>query len=131
MNDGNALTPSNGGRAVASRETAPVVFTPRVDVLETDDALLLYADVPGVTPDRVDVKFENGELTLHCRCSPPKLDATTVWTEYGIGDYHRAFTINEQVDAANISAELKHGVLTVRLPRAESVRPRKIPVTGG
>lgn len=128
MNDGNALTTSNGGRAVALREAAPMVFTPRVDVLETDDALLLYADVPGVTPENVDVRFENGELTLHGRCVPPKVDATRVWAEYGVGDYHRAFTINEQVDAANITAELKHGVLTVRLPKAESVRPRRIPV---
>jgi len=129
MNDGNALTTTGGG-AVAGREPAAVVFTPHVDVFETEDALLLYADMPGLKPEDLDVRFENGELTLHGRCTPPKVDANPVRAEYGVGDYHRAFTINEQVDAENITAELKHGVLTVRLPKAESVKPKKITVKG-
>jgi HSP20 family protein len=125
MSHSNALTTTNGPATASA-----VVFTPRVDVFETEDALLLYADVPGVRPDDVDVRFERGELTLHGRCAPPAVDAERVWTEYGVGDYHRAFTIHEQVDAANITAELKHGVLTVRLPKAESVKPKKITVKG-
>jgi len=129
MSNGNELTTTNGG-AVAARETPGMVFAPRVDVFETEDALVLYADVPGVKPEDMDVRFERGELTLHGRCVPPKVDASLLRAEYGVGDYHRAFTINEQVDADNITAELKNGVLTVRLPRSEAVKPKKIAVKG-
>jgi len=130
MSNSNELTKTNGGGAVAAREPAAVMFAPRVDVFETEDALLLYADVPGVKAEDVDVHFERGELTLHGRCVPPRVDAALVQAEYGVGDYHRVFTINEQVDPENITAELKHGVLTVRLPKAEAVKPKKITVKG-
>src|SRR5690349_11296113 len=106
------------------------LYTPRVDVVETDDGLTLYADMPGVKPEDVDVRFEGGELTLHGRCAPRQSQANWLLYEYGVGDFYRSFTVGEDVDPARIAAELKLGVLTVHLPRSEAAKPRKITVTG-
>ncbi len=114
----------------AAEGTHGMLFTPRVDILETPDELLLCADMPGVRPADVDIRFENGELSLHGRCQPRQEQAGYLLNEYGVGDFYRAFSINETVDSDKITAELKNGVLTVHLPRSEAVKPRKIAVTG-
>jgi HSP20 family protein len=105
-------------------------FTPRVDILETADELTLLADMPGVKPEDADIRFENGELTVHGRCAARLDGVQPLLAEYGVGNYYRAFTITLDVDADKISAEMKQGVLTVRLPKAEKVKPRKIAVKG-
>jgi HSP20 family protein len=105
-----------------------VTFTPRVDIIETAEELLLYADLPGVKPDDVDVRFENGELILLGRCNPRYNPADFLSNEFEVGDFYRVFTLNETIDAEKISAELKQGVLTVHLPKSEAVKPRKITV---
>jgi HSP20 family molecular chaperone IbpA len=110
--------------------TQSVFYTPRVDIVENDDELTLFADVPGVKSDDTDIRFENGELVIHARCSPRQGETNYWLAEYGIGDFYRAFTINENVDSAKISAELKNGVLTVHLPKTEAVKPKKIQVKG-
>ena len=110
--------------------TQSVLYTPRVDILEREEELVLFADMPGVKPDDADVRFENGELVLHGRCTPRSFGDAAVASEYGVGDFYRAFTISEDIDAQKISAELKNGVLTVHLPKVEAVRPRRIKVTG-
>ncbi len=110
-------------------ETAEqIVYTPRVDILENNDELVLFADVPGVKPEDADVRFENGELILHCRCTPRSSYDRASTVEYGVGDFYRVFTISETIDAGKITAELKHGVLTIHLPKVEQVRPRRIEV---
>jgi len=106
-------------------------YTPRVDILETEDQLMLYADMPGVKPEDVDISYENGELTVYGRCAPRQEQANYLLQEYGVGDYYRAFSISEQIDSERISAELKHGVLTVHLPKSEAVKPRRISVKTG
>jgi HSP20 family protein len=78
----------------------------------------------------VDVRFDNGELIIHGRCAPRHQGANYLLSEYGVGDFYRAFTISEQIDWQKISTELKNGVLTVHLPKAEAVKPRKITVKG-
>ena len=108
-----------------------VTFMPRIDVLETENELLLFADLPGVEQDNVDIRFENGELTLRARRTSPQANRTPLAFEYETGDYFRAFRITEQIDAEKIWAELKHGVLTLHLPKVETVKPRKITVKGG
>ena len=110
--------------------TRGIFYTPHVDILETEDELVLYADVPGVKPENVDVRCENGELTLHARCSPRQQEMEYALCEYGVGDFYRAFTLDESIDAGKISAELKNGVLTLHLPKAEAVKPRRIAVKG-
>jgi len=112
-------------------EVAPgLCFTPRVDVVETEEESLLLADLPGVRPGDVDVRFDNGELVVDGRCAPRHQGPNYLLSEYGVGDFYRAFTVGEQVDWQKITAELKNGVLTVRLPKAEAVKPRKITVKG-
>jgi HSP20 family protein len=110
--------------------TLGLCFTPRVDIMETEEESLLLADLPGVKPEDVDVRFENGELIIDGRCAPRHQGANYLLSEYGVGDFYRAFTISEQIDWQKISAELKNGVLTVHLPKAETVKPRKITVKG-
>ena len=99
-----------------------------MDILEKENELVLFADVPGTKPEDADVRFENGELILHCRCTPRRSDEGAVAPEYGVGDYYRAFTISDDIDAERISAELKNGVLTVHLPKVETAKPRQIKV---
>ncbi len=127
--------------AVSTKETTketPVertrnvaVFTPPFDIWETDNELVLSGDLPGVAPEDLDIKFENGELTIYGRVQPRHEGVELLYSEYGIGDFERTFAIDESIDAAKISAELKGGVLTVHLPKSEQVRPRRIEVKAG
>ncbi|MFW6171386.1 MAG: Hsp20/alpha crystallin family protein [Planctomycetota bacterium] len=103
----------------------------RCDLIETDDELLLYGDLPGVTPENLDLRFENDRLMIHGKVEPRHQDHELVYGEYGVGDYHREFQIFEQIDANKISAELNNGVLCVHLPKSEAVKPCRIEVKGG
>jgi HSP20 family protein len=109
---------------------AAVVARPRVDILETEQELVLLADLPGVKPADVDVRFENGELTIHGRRNATNPGKRRALWEYEPAHYHRAFRLSEDVAADKIEAELKNGVLTVRLPKAEAAKPRRISVRG-
>jgi len=107
------------------------VYMPRVDVLETDDELLLYADVPGVKQDDVSLTCKGDEMVLHAACAPRNAGKKPLSAEYGVGDYYRAFRLAEQVETDRIEASIKDGVLTVRVPKAAAVRPKRIAVTSG
>lgn len=108
------------------------MFLPQVDILENRDELLLIADVPGATSEHIDIRYEDGELTIHARVEPRTTEEPErfVWREYGVGDYHRVFELGEAIDNTKIHAEVKNGVLTVHLPKTEAIKPRKIAVTG-
>src|SRR5205807_2363448 len=107
------------------------VYRPDVDILEKVDELLILADMPGVKPDDIDVKFEDGTLTIYGRLTNGRLERENfLLREYGVGDYYRTFRINEQIDPSKISADITEGVLTLRLPKAEQAKPRKIKVEG-
>jgi len=114
QNSDSSLTDNN------SAERGGAV-SPRVDVLETENEYLVLADMPGTKSEDVDVRFEQGELSVHGRRAALKDDFTT---------YHRRFAVADTVAADMISAELKAGVLTIRLPKVEAVKPRKIAVNG-
>jgi len=103
-------------------------FTPRVDIFETDTELLLYAEVPGVRAEDVDLHFEKGELTLHAKVNVPENRPAGWLREYEVGDFYRVLSINESIDTKRIEAECKNGVLTLHLPKVEAVRPRQIAV---
>jgi HSP20 family protein len=115
---------TESGQAEATRGRT---FTPRVDIYETDQELVLLADVPGVKPEDVDLRYDRGELILHAKVTPPQ-GRTYLLSEFEVGDFYRVFTIHESIDSHNISAEVKKGVLTVHLPKAEPARPRQINV---
>jgi HSP20 family protein len=128
----------NGVRAVeptrqaipTTPETRAVTVTPRADVLDTDDEFLVLADLPGVTPDGIDIRFENGELTLHGRRAADHGEKPRALWEYEVTNYFRTFRLTEHIAADRIEAELKNGVLTLHLPKAEAVKPRRIAVKG-
>lgn len=110
---------------------AGLVYSPRIDIWETDEELILLADLPGVAPEDLDIQFENRELRIHGRVGPRHEGLAFLGGEYGIGDFHRAFTIGQSIDPAKISAELNDGVLTLHLPKVEALKPRKIEVKSG
>ncbi len=107
-------------------------YVPAVDILEQGDELLLRADVPGARADDIDIQYERGTLTIAARVAP-RGDPHRTWVlrEYGVGDFVRTFQVGEGIDAQKISAEVRDGVLTLHLPKAESARTRKITVRGG
>jgi HSP20 family protein len=116
-------------QATTERTHGGVSFTPRVDIYETEKELVLQADLPGVRPEDVDLRYEQGELMLYGKVQPRHRGRTNLLAEYQVGDFYRAFAIHESIDASKISAECKNGVLTVHLPKAEAARPRQINVT--
>ena len=107
-----------------------VQFVPRVGICETEHELLLFADLPGVRPEDVDLHYEKGELVLHARVRRREDQPEFLLREYDEGDFYRAFTIHESIDASRIEAQCKGGVLTVHLPKTEAVKPRQIKVSG-
>lgn len=115
--------------AEVERTRSGKTYLPAVDIRETKEELVLFADLPGVKPDGVDIHFEGGELTITGRVEPRQPDGTRyLLLEYETGDFARTFRISESIDASRISAELKDGVLTLHLPKVEAVKPRKIAV---
>ena len=103
-------------------EPRATAVSPRVDILETAHEFLVLADVPGLKPDDVDIRFEQGEMTIHGRRHETR-DGTPV-------AYHRSFAVADTIAADKISAELKDGVLTVKLPKTEAIKPKRIAVRG-
>jgi len=106
------------------------VFTPHVDILETDGELLMLADLPGVRSEDVDLHFEKGELILRARVRR-RMPEEPLAKEYDEGDFYRVFSVHESIDASRIEAQCKNGVLSVKLPKMEAARPRQIKVCTG
>jgi len=101
-----------------------------VDVLESEDEFLVLADMPGVKPADVDIRFEKGELSVHGRRAAAPAGREPAVREYEAASYQRSFLVAETIAADKITAELKEGVLPVRLPKVEAVKPKRIAVRG-
>jgi HSP20 family protein len=105
-------------------------FLPIADIFETDKALTVILEIPGVDKENVDVSVENDILTIEGRIDYSKYEGLQpVYTEYNIGHYVRTFQISSKIQQGEISAELKDGVMTLVLPKAERAKPRKIKVS--
>jgi len=126
-----APAPANAEQAHALATREPDRYlVPSVDIYEDDAGLTLVADVPGVDKDGVDVDVDDGVLTIKATCSyAPRSDAH--YREFGLLNYWRQFSLSDEVDAERIGAELKHGVLTLSLPKAAKAKPRKVTVKMG
>jgi HSP20 family molecular chaperone IbpA len=122
------LERTNNGACEVARPEGKVTFTPRFDIWENDQEYVLAGDLPGVDPAELEVRYENQELTIHGKVAPRHDDARYFAVEYGVGDFHRGFRLGELIDGEAIAAELKGGVLTVKLPKRAEARPRKIAV---
>ena len=110
---------------------AGLVYSPAVDILRTDDALTLVADLPGVRKADLEIGIEDGVLTIAAPVAEVEARQKPLYREYGVGGYLRRFVLSDKIDQARISAELENGVLTVTLPKAERLKPRKIEVKAG
>src|SRR5581483_8906017 len=116
------------GELTGSERTRQTAFVPRFDIWEGSDELILFGDLPGVTPETVDIRFENNQLSIHGKVCPRQEGIQLLCGEYAIGDFFRTFTIGEAIETAKIFAEVKDGVLTVHLPKSDKVKPRRIDV---
>lgn len=105
-------------------------FKPDVDIYETDDALMVVADVPGTTAGDVEIDLRDNMLTITGAVDTGDTENwEALYTEYRTGHFTRQFRLGHHIDQSNITAELNDGVLRLTLPKAESATPRKIEVT--
>ena len=111
--------------------TVPVrSFMPVTDIYETDQALTVVLEMPGVSKESVEVGVESDVLTIAGRIDFSKYNGLQpLYTEYNIGNYSRSFQISSKIEQDGIKAELKDGVMTLVLPKAEKAKPRRISVS--
>jgi len=119
--DDKGVTPSNGQRVS--------FLTPLANILETNDGYVLEAEMPGVNKAGLEITIENGELVILGRRSNETVKGREVYRESRAADYRRVFELDPSIDSAKISAKIDQGLLRLHLPKAESVKPRKITVT--
>ena len=116
-----------------TEQTRPgAVYTPDVDIFESETDITLLADMPGVTTEKMAIDLRDDVLTLTGEAETDgEASEEPLVMEYGVGKYYRQFTLSEVVDQAKITAELKDGVLRLVLPKVEKATPRKITVSAG
>ena len=114
--DNKELTVNKGENPLSTERRLENWMTPAVDIYENNDGLTLRADLPGVSRDQLNLGVEQGVLTIEGKTA-------------GSNGYYRRFQLPEHLDLEHIKAELKHGVLTLTLPKAEAAKPRRIAVT--
>lgn len=106
------------------------VFLPRVDIVETQDAILIVGDFPGVTEQSMDITLEKNVLTIRGTVASHQPEGhAPLHAEYEIGNFERVFTISDEVERDGIEATVKHGVLRLKLPKSRRAQSQKIPVT--
>lgn len=108
-----------------------VYFKPDVDIFETDEALMVVADVPGTKKEEVEIDLRDNMLTITGAVATDDFQDPwkPVYTEYRTGHFMRQFRLGQNIDQAKISASLEDGVLRLTLPKADSAVPRKIEVS--
>ncbi|GAB4577964.1 MAG: Hsp20/alpha crystallin family protein [Anaerolineales bacterium] len=120
------VIPDNGERTRARR-----AFVPRTDIYETNHAIFVVADMPGVSENSVDITLEKNVLTIQGLVEPVYPEGYSVaYAEYEDGDFQRKFTLTDQIDQDNIEATLREGVLRLKLPKIVPTQ-RKISVKAG
>ncbi len=104
-------------------------YIPYADIHETDEALSVVMEMPGVEKQHLNVALENDILRVDGQIDFAKYDnMEPVYTEYNVGHYTRSFTLSSKIDQARISAQLDDGVLTLPLPKAKDAQPRRISI---
>ena len=113
----------------SDRGQAEQFITPTASVTEIADGYTLEIEMPGVQKDGLEISVENNELTIVGRRSLPAVEGTLIHRESRPENFRRAFEIDPSIDANKISAKIDHGLVTLTLPKAEHVKPRKITVS--
>lgn len=125
----NAVTKTQDDTTTPRRE--PTLLPP-VDVIEDTSGITLYADLPGVPRDKLDLRVEGDQLTIEADlviALPQGMEPSHAEVQFS--RYRRAFTLSSELDADKVNAELSHGVLRVRIPKAAHAQPRRIAVNVG
>ena len=119
-------------RELAAREERTVpgrFFVPHTDVYETEDALTVVMEMPGVGREEVEIELKDDVLRVEAKIDFAKYGGMEpVYTEYNVGHYGRSFTLSDRVDQERIAAQLEDGVLTLTLPKTAEARPRRIAI---
>ena len=116
----------------AEQTTPGLVFTPAVDIFETDKQITLLADMPGVKADDLTIDLRDNTLTLSADIAPVEnAHEDDILVEYETGRYYRQFTLGEIINQGDIDAQLNDGVLRLSLPKVEKATPKKITVKTG
>jgi HSP20 family molecular chaperone IbpA len=119
-------------QAQVERTRSATVYTPDVDILEKEESIIVFADMPGADEKSVDITLEKDVLTIYARVEPEVPEKhQLLHAEYGVGDYQRSFTISDEVDRDKIEARVKNGVLRLVLPKAPAAKTRKIAIQAG
>lgn len=106
------------------------VYVPKADIYETQEQLLILADMPGVKEDNLDITLEQNILTIYGKVERDELEGFTLaYSEYGVGDYRRVFALSNEIDREGIQATLKNGVLKLVLPKSKRAMPKKIAIS--
>jgi HSP20 family protein len=113
----------------ANQQRSEQFVTPVSSVIEDGDAYILSAEMPGVNKEGLEISIENNELTIIGRRSLPEIEGTLVHRESRTENFRRAFELDPSIDTAKISARIEQGILTLTLPKAEKLKPRKITVS--
>jgi len=126
----NSLTERNDERNVQAREETrsnEKYIRPAVNIIETEDGLVLTADIPGATKETLDVNVEKGILTIS---APAKhsLTGVSAYREFELANYYRQFAIPESLDHEKAKAEYANGILTLRVPKAEIAKPKRVEI---
>ena len=131
MAQSQALQSQEKKELVSKDETTVPVryFVPTTDIFETEDALTVVMEVPGINKEAVDISVENDVLKIEAKIDPAKYEGMEpLYTEYNVGHFARSFTLSNKIDREQISANLEDGVLTLTLKKAKEATPRKISV---
>jgi len=119
-------------RELENKEEATIparAFVPAADIYEAENDLTVILEMPGVEKKNVDINVENGVLSVEGRIDLGKYQGLQpLYTEYNIGHYSRSFRLSSKIDQNKIAAEMKDGVLSLRLPKVEEAKPRTIQV---
>jgi len=127
----DSLTKTNSENSAQTREETRSnenFIRPAVNIIETEEGLMLTADIPGATKESLDVNVEKGILTISAPVEH-KIQGNPTYREFGLlGSYYRQFSIPESLDHEKAKAEFVNGILTLRVPRAEAAKPKRITV---
>ncbi|MCG6893629.1 MAG: Hsp20/alpha crystallin family protein [Desulfobacteraceae bacterium] len=116
--------------APAEMTRSGLVFTPSVDIFETEQEMTLMADMPGVATEDIKIDLEDSVLTVSGEIKPWEgSKESDVLVEFDVGNYFRQFTLSDAIDQSRIDAKFEDGVLRLTLPKAEKAVPRQISVT--
>ena len=111
------------------RTEAGRFFSPHTDIHETDKAVIVSMEVPGVDRNAIDLQLEKGVLTVKGTIDSQKYESLRpIYSEYNVGNFVRTFTVSPKIDASGISATVADGVLTIELPKAKEALARRIAV---